>query len=69
VSVIYDGVSIPVGTVSPGTTWSPTLPMTTQSAVWGALGGGSANIQLRFAGVSGSVEVDDVEVDPWRGGG
>src|SRR5947209_2556766 len=29
VSVIYDGTTIPVGTVTPGTAWAPTAPMTT----------------------------------------
>jgi hypothetical protein len=67
VSVVYEGVSIPVGVVVPGTSWSPTLPMTTASAIWGALHGGSANIQLQFTGLTGNVQVDDVFVDPYRG--
>ena len=67
VSVVYNGVSIPVGVVTAGLNWSPTLPMTTASALWGALDGGSANIQLQFTGLTGSVQVDDVEVDPFRG--
>jgi hypothetical protein len=65
VSVVYAGLTIPVGVVAPGTSWSPTLPMTTLSAIWGALGGGSANIRLQFTGLTGSVTVDDVYVDPW----
>jgi hypothetical protein len=66
VSVVYNGASIPVGVVTPGMAWSPTVPMTTQSAIWGALNGGSANIQLQFSGMGGSIEVDDVYVDPFR---
>jgi hypothetical protein len=64
-SVIYDGVTIPVGVVIPGTSWSPTPPMTTLSAIWGALNGGTADIQLQFTGLTGSVQIDDVYVDPW----
>ena len=64
VSVVYDGMSIPVGLLTPGTTWSPTLPMTTASAIWGALNGGSANIALQFTGIAGDVQVDDIYVDP-----
>jgi hypothetical protein len=41
--------------------------MTTASPLWGILNGGSANIQLQFTGLAGSVQVDDVEVDPFRG--
>jgi hypothetical protein len=69
VSVLYNGASVPVGVITPGTSWSPTLPMTTGSALWGALGGGSANIQLQFTGLRGDVVVDDVYVDPWGRGG
>jgi hypothetical protein len=67
VSAIYNGVRIKVGVVTPGTSWSPTLQMTTASPLWGILNGGSANIQLQFTGLAGSVQVDDVEVDPFRG--
>lgn len=68
VSVLFDGATVPVGDVTPGTAWSPTLPMTTMSAIWGAMGGGSANIQLQFTGLTGNVEVDDIYVDPWHSG-
>jgi hypothetical protein len=69
VSVVFNGVTIPVGVVAPGTHWSPTLPMTTLSAIPGLLDGGSADIQLQFTGLSGNVTVDDVFVDPIRHGG
>jgi hypothetical protein len=65
VSVLYDGVSIPVGIIAPGSSWEPTLPMPTLSAVPGLLSGGTANVQLQFTGLTGTVEVDDVYVDPW----
>jgi hypothetical protein len=68
VSVLFNGMTIPVGVVTPGMHWSPALPMTTLSAIPGLLNGGSANIQLQFTGLTGSVQVDDVYVDPWHGG-
>jgi hypothetical protein len=68
VSVDYDGLSIPVGMIAPGTSWEPTLPMTTLSAIPGLLNGGTANVQLQFTGVTGTVQVDDVFVDPWGRG-
>jgi hypothetical protein len=27
---------------------------------------GTENVQLRFTAINGSVQVDDVEIDPWR---
>jgi hypothetical protein len=68
VSVVFNGLTIPVGVVTAGARWSPTLPMTTLSAIPGLMNGGSANIQLQFTGLTGSVQVDDIYVDPWRGG-
>ena len=68
VSVIFNGVTIPVGVISPDTQWAPTLPMTTMSAIPGLLDGGSANIQLQFTGQTGNVQIDDIFVDPWRHG-
>ena len=38
--------------------------MLTGSAVTGALGGGTANVSLRFAAHGGTAQVDDVYVDP-----
>lgn len=66
VSVLFNGATIPVGVITPGTQWSPTLPMTTMSAIPGLVDGGSANIQLQFTGLTGSIQVDDVYVDPFR---
>jgi hypothetical protein len=66
VSVVYGGNSIPVGVVTPGTSWSPAAPMTTLSAIPGLLNGGSANVQLQFAGLAGRIAIDDVYVDPWN---
>jgi hypothetical protein len=30
------------------------------------IAGSTSNVQLRFTAVSGTVQVDDIEVDPWR---
>lgn len=65
VSVVYGGVTIPVGLVSPTSSWQPTPPMTTLSAIPGLLNGGTANVELQFTEVSGSAQVDDAYVDPW----
>jgi hypothetical protein len=68
VSVVYYGVSIPVGIVTPDTSWAPTVPMSTLSAIPGLLNGGNANVRLQFTGMTGSVQIDDVFVDPWGRG-
>lgn len=70
VSVLYSTmlgtVSIPVGVVTPSSSWQPTAPMLTGSAVPGALGGGNANVSLRFSASGGTAQIDDVYVDPIR---
>lgn len=57
-------VTIPVGIVAPTTTWQPTLPMVTGSAIPGALNGGTAQVALRFTSLTGTSQIDDVYVDP-----
>jgi hypothetical protein len=64
VSVVYGGLTIPVGVVTPTTDWQPTVPMATLSAIPGLLNGGVANVSLRFTAVLGEVQVDDAYVDP-----
>jgi hypothetical protein len=68
VSVIYGTglgtVVIPVGVVTPGTGWQPTLPMLTGSAIPGLLNGGDANVSLRFTASGGTVQIDDAYIDP-----
>lgn len=69
VQVVYPGplgaqVVIPVGTVTLSGTWAPTLPMLTASAVPGALGGGTAQVALRFTALLGPSQIDDVFIDP-----
>jgi hypothetical protein len=57
-------VVIPVGIVAPTTTWQPTLPILTGSAIPGAMNGGTAQVALRFTSLSGTSQIDDVYVDP-----
>ena len=68
VSVVYNTalgtLTIPVGVLTPGSDWQPTLPMLTASAVPGVLSGGTANVSLRFVGNGGTTQIDDVYVDP-----
>jgi hypothetical protein len=69
VSVVYPSalgnVTLPVGVVTPTGSWQPSAPLLTGSAIPGALGGGTANVQLQFTAVGGDAEIDDVFVDPW----
>ena len=59
------GLVIPAGVAVAGDDWSPTPVMLTNSAVLGALSGGTGQVSLTFTGVSGSPRVDDVFIDPW----
>jgi hypothetical protein len=68
VSVIWNGNSIPAGVAAAGGSWSPTLPMVTESAVLGALGGGTAHVSLEVSALTGNPQVDDVYIDPWNRG-
>lgn len=68
VSVVYQTllgqVTLPVGVVGLSSSWTPTLPMVTGSAVPGLLSGGTAPVALRFSQLTGSSQIDDVYVDP-----
>ncbi len=61
-------VTVPVGTVAPGTSWKPSARMLSLSAVGAAVAGGEAPLSLRFRAVSGTWQVDDVFVDPFKRG-
>jgi len=67
-SVVYGKTTIPVGAVTATGSWTPTPPLLTGSAIAGALNGGTAWVSLRFVASGGAAQVDDVYVDPWRGG-
>jgi hypothetical protein len=69
VQVLYDEpvlglVALPVGATALSTSWKPTSPMPTLSAVAGALTGGTAQVALRFTAIGGASEIDDVFIDP-----
>ena len=65
VSLVYQGLVIPVGIAIAGGGWSPSPVMLTTSAVVGALSGGTAQVSLTFTGLSGDPQIDDVFIDPW----
>jgi hypothetical protein len=69
VQAVYQDVTgspvvIAVGSVPLTTTWQPTPPMLTGSAIPGAMNGGTALVALRFTSQSGTSQIDDVYVDP-----
>jgi hypothetical protein len=68
VSVVYKTLlgtlAVPLGVVTPGSTWQPTAPMLTASAIVGLLSGGTAELALRFTEVTGSSQIDDIFIDP-----
>jgi hypothetical protein len=61
-------VSVPVGVVTPNSSWSPTLPMLTGSALPAATEDGQASMQLRFTALSGDWRIDEVFIDPYSRG-
>jgi hypothetical protein len=70
VYVLYTGpsgqtVKVPVGSLRPGTSWQPTPSMATGSAIASRVGGGTAQLSLQFKASDGTVQIDDVYIDPW----
>jgi hypothetical protein len=59
-------VVIPVGTVPATSSWAPSPPLLTGSAIPGAVNGGTAYVSLIFTASGGTAQADDVEVDPFR---
>jgi hypothetical protein len=69
VSVVYRDpilgtVTLPVGAVTLSSSWQPTLPMLTTSAIQGAVSGGTAQVALRFTAIGGASQIDDIFIDP-----
>jgi hypothetical protein len=69
VQVVYQApavgqFAIPVGNLSPSGDWAPTSTMRTGSVVLAALGGGTAQMALRFTALTGDSQIDDVFIDP-----
>jgi hypothetical protein len=52
-----------ISDLSPGASWSPGPPILNLDSLLGLLG--VSSIQLKFTTLSGSVQVDDIYVDPW----
>ena len=61
-------VAVPIGTVAPSSGWKPSPVMLSLSAVGAAVAGGEAPLAVRFTSVSGTWQVDDVFVDPYKRG-
>ena len=59
-------VELPIGVVLPTGGWQPTLPMTVVANLLPLLPGDHTPVQFRFTAVSGSWQIDDVYVDPYR---
>jgi hypothetical protein len=69
VQVVYQNplggqLVLPVGVFALNGRWQPSLPMTTLSAIPGALNGGTAQVALRFTSLTGASQIDDVFIDP-----
>lgn len=63
-------VTLPVGTVLPTAgSWTPSLPMVLAPSLLPLLPGAKTPVRLHFEPVgSGTWQVDDVHIDPWRRG-
>lgn len=66
VQVVYNGVAIPTGFVHAGGSWQPSSILRTNGAIFGLLGGGTANVTLRITALTGNPVIDDVFIDPWN---
>jgi hypothetical protein len=72
VEVLFEGAggraaSLPIGLVLAGGSWQPTLPFPVLANLLPLLPGDQTPVAFRFTPLgSGSWQVDDVFVDPWR---
>jgi hypothetical protein len=66
VQVVYNGAAIPIGVVRGGGSWQPSSILRTHGALFGLLGGGTANVSLRITALTGNPVIDDVFIDPWN---
>lgn len=53
-----------VGVIAPGSRWQPTPPMSTGAAVSRLWAGTAGSMTLRFSASGGTVQIDDVYLDP-----
>jgi hypothetical protein len=58
-------IAVPIGTVLPSSSWTPTLTMLTASAVNGLTANGTMPLSVRFTSLAGTWQIDDVYVDPY----
>jgi hypothetical protein len=65
VSVVYGSLVISTGVVAAAGGWAPTQVMVTGSALGGVLSGGTAKVSILLTGLTGSVQADDMFIDPW----
>lgn len=64
VEAVHEGIAVPVGVVSAGTGWQPTLPMLLPLNLLPDLGD-EGSVAFRFTAVGGDFAIDDVYVDPY----
>ena len=58
--------SAPIGTITPGSSWSPTAPLPIVVNLLPLLPGEKTAVAFRFSASGGSVQIDDVFVDPYK---
>jgi hypothetical protein len=68
VDVVAGSSVVPAGVAVAGGGWAPTPVMVTDWGVLAASSGGTSQVSLAFAGLSGAPRIDDVFVDPWSRG-
>ena len=66
VSIVYDGIAIPVGIIHARGHWHPSSTININSAILDWLSGGTGRASVRVTGLAGSPVIDDVFIDPWQ---
>jgi hypothetical protein len=66
VQVVDGSLVLPVGLVTGSGQWAPSSTVATGSGLLGALGGGTAQLSVRFTALTGNPQIDDVFIDPWN---
>jgi hypothetical protein len=57
---------VPVGVVTAGSSFTPSLPLALLANLTAPLGGDSASVRLRFTALDGGFGIDDVYIDPFK---
>jgi hypothetical protein len=58
--------SVPIGAISAGSSWAPTIPLPIAVNLLPLLPGDHTAVAFKFTAQGGSFQVDDVYVDPYR---